>query len=73
MKGRDWIWFFVEKSDLATEKRKIVWPAGNFGTDLWVLTVDGTHCWIQEPTHETWSQDRDFYSHKYGKAGNTYV
>jgi hypothetical protein len=70
-KGRDWVWFFVEKIQ-QLKKVKIVWPADNFGTDLWVLTVDGTHCWIQEITHETWSQDRDFYSHKYGKAGINY-
>jgi hypothetical protein len=31
-KGRDWVWFFVEKiQQLKTQK--IFWPAGNFGTD----------------------------------------
>jgi hypothetical protein len=40
-KGRDWVWFFVEKSQ-QLKKEKIVWPADNFRTDLWVLTVDGT-------------------------------
>jgi hypothetical protein len=30
----------------------------NFGTDIWVLTVDGTHHWIEEPQHPgAWSQN----------------
>jgi hypothetical protein len=70
-KGRDWVWFFVEKVQ-QLKAEKIVWPADNFGDDLWVLIVDGTHCWIQEPKHATWSQDRSFYTHKYGKAGINY-
>jgi hypothetical protein len=37
-----------------------------------VLTVDGQHCWIQEPQHPTWSIDTEFYSHKYAKAGLNY-
>jgi len=34
--------------------------------------VDGTHCWIAEPQHPQWSQDRKYYSHKYNKAGISY-
>ncbi len=34
--------------------------------------MDGTHCWIQEPQHPTWSQDSQYFSHKYGKAGLSY-
>jgi hypothetical protein len=65
--GHDAVWYFVEKIQ-ALKVVKITWP--EFGVDaIWVITVDGQHCWIQEPQHETWSQDKDYYSHKYGKAG----
>ena len=64
-------WFYIEKIQ-ALKEEKIVWPEGNFGDDIWVMSVDGTHCWIQEPQHPTWSQDSDYYSHKYGKAGLNY-
>jgi hypothetical protein len=70
MWGRDWVWYYLEKIQ-ALKKEKITWPE-DFDEDIWVLTVDGTHCWIQEPKHPTWSQDKDFFSHKYGKAGINY-
>jgi hypothetical protein len=37
--------------------------------DIWIMTVDGTHVWIQEPNHPVFSQDKNYYSHKYNKAG----
>jgi hypothetical protein len=37
-----------------------------------IITVDGTHCWIEEPTHPDWSQDKSYYSHRYNKAGINY-
>jgi len=32
----------------------------------------GTHCWINQPQHSDWSQDREYYSYKYNKAGINY-
>jgi hypothetical protein len=69
--GRDKVWYFVEKIQ-ALKAQKIVWPEDNFGNDIWGLTVDGTHAWIQEPEHATWSQDPEYYSHKFNKAGCNY-
>jgi len=69
--GRNIVWPLLEKIQ-ALKAEKIKWPADNFGGDIWVLTVDGTHCWIQEPGHPDWSQDSTYYSHKYGKAGVDY-
>jgi hypothetical protein len=69
--GRNKVWFFVEKVQ-ALKAQKIVWPEDNFGDDIWAITVDGTHCWIREPQHPTWSQDPEWYSHKYNKAGVNY-
>lgn len=68
-KGRDWVWYFLEKVQ-ALKAVKIRWPESN--EDVWVITVDGTHCWIEEPQHPEWSQDSRYYSHKYGKAGVDY-
>ncbi len=64
MWGRDWCCFFVEKIQ-ALKAEKIVWPEENVGDDIYAITVDGTHCWIQEPQHPTWSQDSRYFSHKY--------
>jgi len=69
--SRDWTWFFIEKIQ-ALKVEKIRWPDDNFGNDIWVVSVDGTHCWIEEPIHPTWSQDSKYFSHKYGKAGMSY-
>ena len=71
MRGRNRVWFFVEKiRQLKWEK--IVWPADDFGSDLWVMSVDGVHFWIREPQHPEWSLDKTYFSHKYNKAGMCY-
>jgi hypothetical protein len=61
----------VEKIQ-ALKAQKIVWPDDNFGDDIWVLTVDRMHCWLREPQHPVWSQDPEWYSHKFNKAGINY-
>jgi hypothetical protein len=71
MWGRDRCWFYIKRVQ-ALKALKILWPDDNFGDDIWAITVDGTHCWIQEPQHPSWSQDREYYSHKYNKAGLNY-
>ncbi|KAG7352705.1 hypothetical protein IV203_008753 [Nitzschia inconspicua] len=42
------------------------------GNDIWAITVDGVHCWIQEPTHQEFSKDTSYFSHKYNHAGLCY-
>ena len=42
MQGRNKVWFWVQKIQ-QLKKVKIVWPADNFGSDLWAITVDGVH------------------------------
>jgi hypothetical protein len=71
MWGRDWVWYFLEKIQ-ALKVVKIVWPEDNFGDDILALTVDGTHCLRSEPNHPIWSQDPEYYSHKFNKAGLNY-
>ncbi|MEL7338863.1 MAG: transposase family protein [Bacteroidota bacterium] len=68
--GRDAVWYYLERIQ-ALKAEVIVWP-DNWGEDLWIVTVDGTHCWITEPTHPDWSQDKRYFSHKHKKAGINY-
>ena len=56
----------------ALKAEKIVWSEEKFGDNIYAITVDGMHCWIQEPQHPTWSQDSRFFPHKYGKPGISY-
>lgn len=35
----------------ALKTQKIMWP-NDWGKDIWIITVDGTHCWINEPRHQ---------------------
>jgi hypothetical protein len=69
MWGRDWCWYFIEKVQ-ALKAQKIVWP--DKWDDIWALTVDGQHCWVHEQLHPIWSQDPQYFSHKYSKAGLNY-
>ena len=68
--ARNLVWYFLRKIQ-ALKAEVIVWPE-SWGDDIWIITVDGTHCWITEPMHPDWSQDKSFYSHKYNKAGVNY-
>lgn len=68
--AREWVWYYCEKIR-ALKTEKIRWPE-DWGTDIWIVTVDGTHCWINEPKHPEFSQDRQYYSHKFAKAGINY-
>ena len=39
---------------------------------IFVLTVDGVHCPIEEPTHNDFSNNKKFYSHRFHTAGLDY-
>ena len=69
-RGAKLVWYYLEKLQ-ALKAEVIVWPE-DWGDDVWIITVDGTHCWIEEPIHPDWSQDRTFFSHNYNKAGVNY-
>ena len=51
-----WVWFYVEQFQ-ALKKYKIKWPEDNGSNDIQIMSVDGVHCWIQEPQHSEQSQD----------------
>ena len=65
------IWRVMQKIQYLKYK-KITWSDGLGGEDIWILTVDGTHVWLCEPGHAEFSQDSDYYSHKFNKAGINY-
>lgn len=67
--SREKVWFYLEKIQ-ALKKQKIVWPENN--EDIWVCTVDGTHCWVQEQAHPEFSLDPEYFSHKHNKCGIVY-
>jgi hypothetical protein len=69
--AREKVWAAVKKIR-ALKREKIVWDEDHFRDEKWIMTVDGVHSWINEPTHPIWSQDPKFYSHKYNKAGLDY-
>lgn len=54
---------------------QIVWPQqwheGNGDTDF-IISVDGTHCPIQEPRHDVLRVDTSYFSHKINRAALNY-
>jgi hypothetical protein len=69
--ARDGIWEMIKRIQYL-KFRKITWPDEFGGGDEWVITVDGTHVWLKEPTHAELSQDSKYWSHKFNKAGFNY-
>jgi hypothetical protein len=67
---RKWVKYFLKKIR-RLEAEKIVWPDDWADYEIWVLSVDGTLCWIAEPQHPKW-QDRNYYSRIFNKAGISY-
>ena len=68
---RNKVWEKI-KNMRALQYKVIVWEEHYQEGKRWVLSVDGIHCWINEPSHPEWSQDPAYYSHKYNKAGLDY-
>ena len=51
---------------------KVTWPDDFAFADIWIMSINGTHIWIEEPSHEIYSMDTDYFSHKFNKAGINY-
>jgi len=67
---RKWCWHCLKRiQDL--KSKKIVFPDA-FGADVWIMTVDGTHCKTNEPMHTECSQDEKCFSHKHKNSGLSY-
>ena len=75
---RDHAWGIVKKIS-ALRSEVIEWPAWWGNPDdpdgpetRFIISVDGTHCKIQEPTLDSFEEQRKFYSHKFQSAGLDY-
>jgi len=71
-------WALVKKI-ASLQSEIIVWPEwwGNPTKEddeetKFIITVDGTHCRIEEPTLDSFTEQRKFYSHKFKTAGLDY-
>mgnify|MGYP000072153520 CR=1 FL=1 len=62
-------WYHLERLQ-ALKADKIAFP-DDFGDDIWIMTVDGTNCAINEPIHPVCSQDTTCFSHKHKRSGLT--
>ena len=65
---RQKIWDVMKKIQYLKHK-KITWPRDFGGDDIWVISVDGTHVWLFDPSHLEFFQDSKYFSHKFNKAG----
>ena len=66
------IWDMVKRLQ-AMQSIKIEFPSDeDVANDIWIMTVDGTHVWVLEPSHPEFSQDPKAYSHKYNKSAKSY-
>jgi hypothetical protein len=77
---RYWVWFIVEKIALLMDE-VICWPESWNNADneedpisqtIFTITVDGTHCRIEEPAHEDFSENTRYFSHKFKCAAYDY-
>ena len=65
------IWYFVKKIQ-ALQADVVCWPENNFGDDIWIGCVDGTHIRTYEPKDENFPKNRKAFSYKNHSAGLDY-
>lgn len=71
----NWIWFFAAKIQ-GLKSHMIRWPTdllvNNNASPVFLISVDGVHCRINEPKHPVYSKNKEYYSHKFNSAGLSY-
>ena len=68
---RDQVWDILRRIR-CLKATKIIWPDDLGGDDTQIMTVNGTHYAVEESNHPIWSQNKEYYSHKYNRAGINY-
>ena len=68
---RDANWLYTDKIR-HLKREKIVWPKSFLPTDIWVMTVDGTHLVTLEPGDGDIPKDPSYFSFKHHAAGFNY-
>ena len=61
------VWFWVNK--IASLKESVIYWPDNWGDDVLIITIDGTHFRVCEPRHPEMRQDPKVYSFKHKTAG----
>lgn len=76
---RKWVWDYFLPRISGLKDEKICWPVRwspdedvTIEETIFISSVDGVHCKIQEPQHGEFSKDREYWSHKFGSAGLNY-
>lgn len=64
-------WYFTKKI-AALRHKKIVWPSDDEWKTIFIVSVDGTHCRINEPRDPDVRKNPKHYSHKDHHAGLNY-
>lgn len=67
---RKWCLCYLKRIQ-ALKSQKIVFPEFN-ASDVWIMTVDGAHCKVNEPGHPEFSMDDKYFSHKHKNSGMSY-
>lgn len=67
---RDACWFYIDKIR-NLKHMKITWPKFK-ASDIWVMTVDGTHLVTLEPGDSDVPKDPSYFSFKHHSAGYNY-
>ena len=68
---REWTWCYVKKIGYLLES-KVRWPQDNYGDQIWIMSVDGTHMRTQEPHSKDLPKDPAYFSFKHKCAGFNY-
>lgn len=68
--ARRWIKFYTVKIQ-GLKHQTIVWNLDE-SDKVFIASIDGIHCSIEEPPHKTKSLDPKYFSHKTNKAGLSY-
>jgi hypothetical protein len=68
-------WLYAKKLQAMLAQR-VVWPEEwkdpNANTPIYLVSVDGIHCRVFEPTQGTYSKNPKYYSHKFNQSALAY-
>jgi len=69
---RKWARCYLLKVQALKEQKIVFPPVEDFGDDVLIMSVDGTHSLFHEIAHHECSQNRTYFSHKKKHAGLCY-
>ena len=69
---RKYCWYYLLKIGALKSEKIVFPPVEDFGDDILIMSVDGTHSIFYEIAHDEFSQNRPYFSHKKHHAGLCY-